>query len=31
MCKDEFDDLWKTSLRLLAVGVKYNRMITAIE
>ncbi len=24
----EFDDLWKTSLRLLAVGVKYNRIIT---
>ena len=24
----EFDDLWKTSLRLLAIGVKYNRIIT---
>jgi len=26
--RNEFDDLWKTSLRLLAVGVKYNRILT---
>ncbi len=28
LARDEFDDLWKTTLRLLAVGVKYNRIIT---
>ncbi|MCY2976229.1 MAG: Fpg/Nei family DNA glycosylase [Planctomycetota bacterium] len=25
---EEFDELWKTSVRLLEVGVKYNRIIT---
>jgi endonuclease-8 len=28
LTRNEFDDLWKTSLRLLAVGVKYNRIIS---
>jgi endonuclease-8 len=28
LTRDEFDDLWKTSVRLLAIGVKYNRIIT---
>jgi endonuclease-8 len=26
--RNEFDDLWKISVKLLAVGVKYNRIIT---
>ncbi len=28
LTRDEFDDLWKTSVHLLAIGVKYNRIIT---
>ncbi len=28
LTRGEFDELWKTTLRLLAVGVKYNRIIT---
>lgn len=28
LARNEFDELWKTSVRLLDMGVKYNRIIT---
>lgn len=28
LMRDEFDELWQTSIRLLEIGLKYNRIIT---